>query len=77
MVLNRTKLTPRHENVCASHLQSKLVEEVVEEVLDAVQHAVVQVTPSDVMKQCSGCGRDFVTAEPVELLMSVNCHLEG
>lgn len=60
-----------------SHLQSKLVEEVVEEVLDAAHHAVVKVTPGDVMKQCSGGRWDFFTTETVELLVSVNGHLEG
>lgn len=63
--------------MCAFYLQSKLVEEVVEEVLNAAQHTFVQVIPGDVMKQRSGGGREFFTAETVEHLMSVNGHLEG
>lgn len=77
MFLNRKRLACCYANMRAPHLQSKLVEEVVEEVLNTAQHTVVKVTPGDVMKQCSGGGRDFVMAETVELLVSVNSHLEG
>lgn len=59
-----------------THLQSKLVEEVVEEVFNTAQHIVIQVTPGDIMKQCSGKGRDSVVVEAVELLVSVNGHLK-
>lgn len=33
--------------------------------------------PGDIMKQRSGGGRDLVMPETVELLVSVNGHLEG
>lgn len=76
MVLFQGKLACCHAKMNTPHLQSKLVEEVVEEVFNTAQHAVVQVTPGDVMKQRSGRGWDFVMAEAVELLVSVNCDLE-
>lgn len=77
MSLKWKTLASCYANMCVPHLQSKLVEEVVEEVLNTAQHTVVKVTSSDVMKQRSGGGRDFVMAKTVELLVSVNGHLEG
>lgn len=60
-----------------SYLQTKLVKDVVEEVLDAAQYAFVQVTPGDVVKKGSGGRRELVMAKAVELLVSVDGHLEG
>lgn len=77
MFLNRKRLAYSCAIICASHLQSKLVEEIVEEVLNAAQHAVIQVAPGDVMKEGSSGRWDLVVAETVELLVSVNSHLEG
>lgn len=76
MFLFKERLACCNAHVNVSHLQSELVEEVVEEVFNAAQHIVVQVTPGDVMKQCSGGGWDFVVAETVELLVSVHGDLE-
>lgn len=60
-----------------SYLQSKLVEEVVEEILNAAQHAIIQVAPGDVMEERSGGRWNFVAAETLEFLMSVDGHFES
>lgn len=77
MCLDRMKFTCCYANVLASHLKAKLVEEVVEEVLNAAKHAIIQVTPRDVVKQSAGRGRDYFMSETVKLLVSVNCYLKG
>lgn len=59
------------------YLKSKLVEEVIQEVFNAAKHAVIKMTPRDVMKERPGWGRDFVMTETIEFLVAVNRHLEG
>lgn len=62
---------------CISDLQTKLVEEVIQEVFGAVHHTVVEVASGDVMEQCPGGWRSFLSPETVKLLVSVNGHLKG
>lgn len=60
-----------------SHLQPKLVEEVVEEVLQAAEHAFIQVAPGDAVEERPGGWSQLLVAKAVELLVSVDGHLEG
>jgi hypothetical protein len=59
-----------------SYLQAELVEEVVDEVLGTVEDAVVEVLPGDIMEDGSGDGGGEVVTHAVQVLVTVDGHLE-